>query len=189
MKDYFILLFALAVVCANASKICFPCVFKQQRRKALSPVSNSNASKCVKLHQMRTKGANLSTDILVHVGKFLTPRDLVVKMKGNWKQWSKVNWNLMYENLTPTNDPIAVFKKIDEEKFFLEDPMNLLDPAINGFNGRTNTQSPNQNSFLTTQNDAISLRLGRNFIRSLDHFARRVFTMIHPFRIKKFENN
>merc|ERR1712098_581754 len=29
--------------------------------------------------------------------------------------------------------PIAVFKKIDEEKFFLEDPKNLLDPAINGY--------------------------------------------------------
>jgi len=38
-----------------------------------------------------------------------------------------VNWNLLYENVTPTNDPIAVFKKTDEEKFFLEDPKNLLD--------------------------------------------------------------
>merc|ERR1712098_100391 len=73
----------------------------------------------------------------VHVGKFLTPGDLVGKMKGTCKQWSKVNWNLMYENLTPTNDPIAVFKKIDEEKFFLEDPMNLLDPEINGLNAST----------------------------------------------------
>merc|ERR1712098_394157 len=51
---------------------------------------------------------------------------------GTSKQWSKVN-ELVYENVTPTKDPIAVFKKIDEEKFFLEDPMNLLDPAINGF--------------------------------------------------------
>merc|ERR1712098_321561 len=39
------------------------------------------------------------------------------------------NWNLLYENVTPTNDPIAVFKKIDAEKFFLEDPKNLLDPT------------------------------------------------------------
>merc|ERR1712098_950564 len=34
-----------------------------------------------------------------------------------------------------TKDPITVFKKIDEEKFFLEDPKNLLDPAINGYDG------------------------------------------------------
>merc|ERR1712098_716815 len=51
---------------------------------------------------------------------------------GTSKQWSKVN-ELVYENVTPTKDPIAVFKMIDEEKFFLEDPMNLLDPAINGY--------------------------------------------------------
>merc|ERR1712098_241043 len=86
MKDYFILLLALAVAYANASK-------------------------CEKLPQMR---------------------DLVGKMPGTSKQWSKVN-KLLYENLTPTNDPIAIFKKIDEEKFFLEDPKNLLDPAINGY--------------------------------------------------------
>jgi len=71
----------------------------------------------------------------VHIGQFLPPRDLVGKMPGTSKEWSKVNWNLLYENMTPTNDPIAVFKKIDEEKFFLEDPKNLLGPAINGFKG------------------------------------------------------
>ena len=38
--------------------------------------------------------------------------------------------------------------------------------------------------FLTTSNDPISLRFGRNSVRSLDHFARRA---IHQFRIKKFE--
>merc|ERR1712098_865558 len=107
MRDYFILLLALTVACANASK-------------------------CQKLPQMRPKGANLSAHMLVDIGKFLPPKDLVGKMPGTSKQWSKVN-KLVYENVTPTKDPIAVFKKIDEEKFFLEDPKNLLDPAINGF--------------------------------------------------------
>jgi len=76
----------------------------------------------------------LSADILVNIGQFLPPRDLVGKMPGTSKQWSKVNLNLLYENVTPTNDPIAVFKNIDEEKFFLEDPKNLLDPTNNGYN-------------------------------------------------------
>merc|ERR1712098_75010 len=62
--------------------------------------------------------------------------DSVGKMPGTCKQWSKVNLNLLYENVTPTKDPTTVFKKIDEEKFFLEDPKNLLDPAINGFDNR-----------------------------------------------------
>ena len=96
---------------------------------------------------------------MVHIEKFLTPRDLVGKMTGTCKQWSKVNWKLLlqfeingatYENVTPTNDPIAIFKKIDEEKFFLEDPKNLLDPAINGYNdygGKTNTQFQNPKFF------------------------------------------
>merc|ERR1712098_876680 len=108
MKDYFILLLALAVACANASK-------------------------CEKLPQMRPKGANLSAHMLGNIGQFLLPGDSVGKMTGTSKQWSKVN-KLVYENVTPTKDPIAVFKKIEEEKFFLEDPKNLLDPAINGFN-------------------------------------------------------
>merc|ERR1712098_689817 len=68
-----------------------------------------------------------------NIGQFLTPGDLVGKMPGTCKQWSKVNLNPLYENVTPTKDPIAVFKKIDEEKFVLEDPENLLNPAINGF--------------------------------------------------------
>merc|ERR1712098_337791 len=107
MKDYFILLLALAVACANASK-------------------------CEKLPQMRPKGANLSANMLGNIGQFLLPGDSVGKMTGTSKQWSKVN-KLVYENVTPTKDPIAVFKKIEEEEFFLEDPKNLLDPAINGF--------------------------------------------------------
>lgn len=82
---------------------------------------------------MIPKGANLSTDMLVGIGQFLPPKDLVGKMPGICKQWNKVNWKLLYENVTPTKDPIAVFKKIDEEKFFLEDPKNLLDRAINGY--------------------------------------------------------
>merc|ERR1712098_699736 len=77
----------------------------------------------------------LSANMLGNIGQFLPPKDSVGKMQGTCKQWSKVNCNLLYENVTPTNDPIAVFKKIDEEKFFLEDPKNLLDPAINGFTG------------------------------------------------------
>merc|ERR1712098_850945 len=108
MKDYFILLLALAVACANASK-------------------------CEKLPQMRPKGANLSAHMLGNIGQFLTPKDSVGKMPGTCKQWGKVNLNLLYENVTPTKDPITVFKKIDEEKFFLEDLKNLLDPEINGF--------------------------------------------------------
>merc|ERR1712098_964378 len=76
----------------------------------------------------------LSANMLGNIGEFLPPKDSVGKMPGTSKQWSKVNLNLLYENVTPTKDPIAVFKKIDEEKFFLEDPKNLLDPAINGFN-------------------------------------------------------
>merc|ERR1712098_555058 len=109
MKDYFILLLALAVACANASK-------------------------CEKLPQMRPKGANLSAHMMGNIGQFLTPKDSVGKMPGTSKQWSKVNLNPLYENVTPTKDPIAVFKKIDEEKFFLEDLKNLLDPAISGCN-------------------------------------------------------
>jgi len=138
-------LLVLAVACVNASKFWFPCVFKQKRRKALSPVSNSKEIKGAKTYQMRPNGTNLSPHMLVDIGKFLPPGDLVGKMPGTCKQWSKVNWKLLlqfeingatYENVTPTNDPIAVFKKIDEEKFFLEDPKNLLDPAINGFDNR-----------------------------------------------------
>merc|ERR1712098_411701 len=109
MRDYFILLLALAVACANASK-------------------------CEKLPQIRPKGANLSAHMLGNTGQFLTPKDSVGKMPGTFKQWSKVILNLLYENVTPTKDPIAVFKKIDEEKFYLEDPKNLLDPAINRYN-------------------------------------------------------
>merc|ERR1712098_510013 len=75
----------------------------------------------------------LSANILGNIGQFLPPKNSVGKMPGTCKQWSKVNLSLLYENVTPTNDPIAVFKKIDEEKFFLEDPKNLLDPAINGY--------------------------------------------------------
>jgi len=135
-------LLVLAVACVNASKFWFPCVFKQKRRKALSPVSNSKEIKGAKTYQMRPNGTNLSPHMLVDIGKFLPPGDLVGKMPGTCKQWSKVNWKLLlqfeingatYENVTPTNDPIAVFKKIDEEKFFLEDPKNLLDRAINRY--------------------------------------------------------
>merc|ERR1712098_934594 len=75
----------------------------------------------------------LSANMLGNIGQFLPPRDSFGKMPGTSKQWSKVNFNLLYENMTPTKDPIAVFKKIDEEKFFLEDPKNLLNRAINGF--------------------------------------------------------
>merc|ERR1712098_166308 len=75
----------------------------------------------------------LSANMLGNIGEFLPPKDSVGKMPGTSKQWSKVNLNLLYENVTPTKDPIAVFKKIDEEKFVLEDPKNLLDPAINGY--------------------------------------------------------
>ena len=102
-------------------------------------MSQQNACKCIE-----------SANMLGNIGHFLTPRDSVGKMPGISKQWSKVNLNLLYENVTPTNDPIAVFKKIDEEKFFLEDPKNLLDPAINGYDaygGKTNTKSPNPNFF------------------------------------------
>merc|ERR1712098_591693 len=77
----------------------------------------------------------LSANMLGNIGQFLPPRDSFGKMPGTSKQWSKVNFNLLYENMTPTKDPIAVFKTIDEEKFFLEDPKNLLDPAINEYNG------------------------------------------------------
>jgi hypothetical protein len=108
MKDYFILLLFLAVACTDASK-------------------------AENLHEMRSKGANMSADILMHIGQFLTPGDLIGKMAGTCKRWSKVNWKLVYENVTPTNNPIAVFKKIDEEKFYLEDPMDLLNPANNGW--------------------------------------------------------
>merc|ERR1712098_277614 len=75
----------------------------------------------------------LSANMLGNIEQFLPPRDSIGKMPGTSKQWSKVNLNLLYENVTPTKDPIAVFKKIDEEKFFLEDPKNLLDSAINGY--------------------------------------------------------
>merc|ERR1712098_935121 len=76
----------------------------------------------------------LSANMLGNIGQFLPPKDSVGKMPGTSKQWSKVNLNLLYENVTTTKDPIAVFKKIDETKYFLEDPKNLLDPAINGYN-------------------------------------------------------
>ena len=79
--------------------------------------------------------------MLGNIGQFLTPKDSVGKMPGTSKQWSKVNCNLLYENVTPTKDPIAVFKKIDEEEFFLEDPKNLLDPAINGYDGEGKTNA------------------------------------------------
>ena len=84
-----------------------------------------------------------------NIEHFLPPKDSVGKMPGTCKQWSKVNLNLLYENVTPTKDPIAVFKKIDEKKFFLEDPKNLLNPAINGYDGnrKTNTQFSNPKFF------------------------------------------
>merc|ERR1712098_241248 len=88
----------------------------------------------------------LSANMLGNIGQFLPPRDSFGKMPGTSKQWSKVNFNLLYENMTPTKDPIAVFKKIDEEKFVLEDPKNLLNPAINEYNdygGKTNGACPN----------------------------------------------
>lgn len=98
-------------------------------------LKNSNTPNTVKMLTFNISNRKLlSADILVNIGQFLTPTDFVGKMPRTCKQWSKVNWNLVYENLTPTKDPIAVFKKIDEEKFFLEDPKNLLDPAINESN-------------------------------------------------------
>ena len=136
-------------------------------------MNQQNACKCIE-----------SANMLGNIGEFLPPKDSVGKMTRTSKHWSKVNLNLLYENMTPTKDPIAVFKKIDEEKLFLEDPKNLLDPAINGYNCKTNTKSPNPNFFLTISLDPISLRFGRNSIRSLDHFARIALTMIHSFRIK-----
>jgi len=130
----------------------------------------ANASKCEKSHQMRTKGTNLNADILVHIGKFLTPRDFVGKMTGTCKQWSKVNWKLVYENLTPTNDPIAVFKKIDEEKFILEDPMNLLDPAINGY--KYDRGCPTINFSTATWEDVFQYLVRMRYFLRDDRFNR-----------------
>merc|ERR1712098_113451 len=108
--------------------------------------------------------------------------DLVGKMPGTSKQWSKVDWKLLlqfeingatYENVTPTNDPIAVFKKIDEEKFFLEDPKNLLDLAINGFvHGFTGYLYPTIDFSIATWGKVFgySIRM-RNFLRR-DSFNR-----------------
>merc|ERR1712098_518029 len=144
MRDYFILLLALAVACANASK-------------------------CEKLPQMRPKGANLSAHMLGNIGQFLTPKDSVGKMPGTSKQWSKVNLNLLYENVTPTKDPIAVFKKIDEEKFFLEDPKNLLDPEINGF---TSYRCPTIDFSTATWGKTFEYSMDMRFYLQYDEFNR-----------------
>merc|ERR1712098_870918 len=118
----------------------------------------------------------LSANMLGNIGQFLPPRDSFGKMPGTSKQWSKVNFNLLYENMTPTNDPIAVFKKIDEEKFFLEDPKNLLDPAINEYDAACyGYQCPTIDFSTATWGEVFEYSIDmRDFL--LDDFFNRLFS-------------
>merc|ERR1712098_903515 len=66
-------------------------------------------------------------------------------------------------------DPIAVFKKIDEEKFFLEDHKNLLDPAINGFTGY---RCPTIDFSTATWGKAFEYSIDMRFYLRYDDFNR-----------------
>lgn len=128
MENLTILLLVITFTCYNASKTDWNAnalEFLPNEKRKLKFLQNqqkiSHSGKC-------SAGAKLSSDILGIIASGLSPKESF-KMSRTSRSWSKAH-KLVYVNLTPTDNPVAIFKKYDEEMFFLEDPNKLLEIGL-----------------------------------------------------------